>query len=409
MLSRRDFLKGTAALSAASAALAVAGCSQSGEPVPVSEAVQASANASSDTFETLEVGSDSLSSLTDDFEQVDGGTLHTPGRTYTLALGSQVFMATDTLGVILACGETSSPLSIIELIDISTGTVTVLRDRPVSFDEGYDIYDVRASDNAIAWSECNFLTSAWRLYAATFDMNHSTNQVYLLDEGDANWDPPQFAIQGTTVFWNMLPTQSGAYTSGPSYIKMADAAASEVTDIYVSNGRVATAPEITEGMLTITPRHDTNGVYYDAIALSVDGLEVVDQLTFPKSVRPMNVIYEQGAFSFSIEATYDSSSAITSMGTYRDLGDGAWLRVPRTPSCTPAFSNGRMLVKYGKGTAVINLDDRTWYQIPAPAYSWDYGDYLAVSGTCDKLVTFATVDRDSDWNTAYVQLSTFTV
>ena len=112
----------------------------------------------------------------------------------------------------------------------------------------------------------------------------------------------------------------------------------------------------------------------------------------------------QGTFAFSVEASSSSSSAIAQMGTYRDLGGGKWLRVPRTPACTPAMCDGRLIVKYSKGVAVIDTDEQQYFVIPAPGYSWDYGEYLACAGTCDRIVTYATVDVDSNVSTAYVQL-----
>lgn len=350
------------------------------------------------------VTEDQLTSCMDDYEQLDSEGLYTVEQSVKLPVGTMIWGFSDTGVIMLVPGENSSPLSRVERFDFSTGERMTVIDHAVAEGEGFEIYDVRASGTVVAWSEYNFLNASWRLYASTLSSEGSLGTVLQLDEGDVNWDPPQFCVMGSQIFWNYLPFEDGAYSEEPSYVKTVAGNGTNGEVLYTSNGRLITAPETSDGIITIVPREDTTGVYYTMTAIDPFTGDEVASLTLPRSMRVLNAIYMNDAFTFSVEASYDTESAIGKLGTYRDLGEGNWLRIARTPLCTPAMVAGRLVVKAGKGLVVVDADKGQFFNIPAPAYAWDYGEILASSGACNRILTYATVDQGNDVTSAHVLL-----
>jgi hypothetical protein len=72
---------------------------------------------------------------------------------------------------------------------------------------------------------------------------------------------------GSQIFWNYLPFEDGAYSEEPSYVKTVAGNGTNGEVLYTSNGRLITAPETSDGIITIVPREDTAGVYYTMTAI----------------------------------------------------------------------------------------------------------------------------------------------
>lgn len=401
-ITRRAFVVGSAALTAGvlTTGAALSGCGKS--KVDTGNTTDDTV-ADSNDVKVLSVDAGDMVSLSD-FEAVDDpASLYDEVASYKLPLGSVVWQVSENLAVVLGTGETSSPLSQVKMLDLQNGTLTTVISAAVSASDGYEIYDVRASESTIAWSEYDYMTSDWRLYASTLNANATAiGQVYRLDDGDVNWDPPLICVADDKVYWTRLPYEKGLYTTGNSYLRQSDAKGNDVWDVYTSPGRFATTPEASDGTLTFVPRLAADNVYYQLAAIDTTSDDVIERTTLPASVKPLNALYMSGTFSFCIEASYSSSSAIAVMGTYRGLGGGKYFRVGKVPSCSPVLCNKKFVVKYGKSTAIIDLDARKYFTIPAPSYSWSYGDYLATSGSSRNIVVYSTVDTASDVSSAYV-------
>ena len=159
--------------------------------------------------------------------------------------------------------------------------------------------------------------------------------------------------------------------------------------------------------MTAVSRVDTSGIYYRMTALNPQTAEVYSALTLPRSMRILSASYLDMHWAFTVEASYDSASAIAQVGTYYEIGDGRWFRCSRASLCTPSKLNGYLAFKYNKGTALVDVAGGTYFRIPSPDNSWDYGDYLAVSGTGSYVTTYATVDPNKDVNSAYVLLNIY--
>ncbi|NTU88805.1 MAG: hypothetical protein HGA54_02710 [Actinobacteria bacterium] len=395
ILSRRTFVRGAAAVAASvslAASFGLSGCSDSSE----------------DEIEALVVDEANLVSFSD-FTELDAAEYYTLEGSYILPAGSMLWMASTTFALVLTPGATSRPLSSLGLLDIGTGEYTSILAQAINSATGFEIYEARASSAMVAWTEYNYLSSSWKVYGAPFVSAGQLGDAVLFDEGSVDFDPPLLCVDTDCAIWSVLPYEYGPYKAEDSYVKARSVSATEANLLYTSHGRTITIPERSDNIVTIAPRADSDLVYYVLTALDPYSGEIVAQVTLPQGVRVANAIYMQGAFAFSIEASYDTESAITQVGTYFDLGDGTYFRLGKTPACTPAMCQGYLVVKSGKGTAVIKPREKTYFNLASPDRSWDYGDYLVSSGTCDKIVTYATVADADDASTATVLVRVFSV
>ncbi|MEG0096725.1 MAG: Tat pathway signal protein, partial [Raoultibacter sp.] len=70
--------------------------------------------------------------------------------------------------------------------------------------EGFEVYDARASELGMIWTEANILEGTWRVYAASLSAT-TLGKPALLDQGDAQWEAPTIAAVGDSAFWQCLP------------------------------------------------------------------------------------------------------------------------------------------------------------------------------------------------------------
>ena len=395
ILSRRTFLCGTAAVAASvslAATFGLSGCSDSKK----------------DDVKALVVDGAHLVSFSD-FTALDAADYCTLEGSFVLPAGSMLWMASTTFALVLTPGATSKPLSSLGLLDIVTGEYTTILKQAVNSGTGFEIYEARASSAMVAWTEYNYLSSSWKVYGAPFVGAGQLGEPVLFDEGSVDFDPPLLCVDTDCAIWSVLPYEFGPYKTKDSYVKARSVTATEAKTLYTSHGRPITIPERSENIVTVVPRADSELVYYVLTAIDPYSGKIISQVTLPEGVKVANAIYMQGAFAFSIEASYDTESAATQVGTYYDLGDGTYFRLGKTPACTPSMCQGYLVVKSGKGTAVIKPREKTYFNIASPDRAWDYGDYLVTSGTCDRIVTYATVADANDASTATVLVRVFSV
>ena len=407
--TRRSFMKGAATVAAGAVLASVTGlslsaCGKKEEPIEVEQA------------DGLMVSAQDLLNFSDlellepevDEEGVEEELYHVDA-VYRYPAGTMLWMAGSNTAVMTLLGDSASPLTQLALFNLATGTHTIVLPKAVSSAEGFEIYEARGSSSVLAWVECNYITSDWRLYAAPILEGSTLGLPVLFDEGNKDFDPPWLCVDTDHVFWYLLPTEGGPYTYDDSLVKMRAMDANEATVIYSSPGHLITRPERSDHLITITPRAQTNGVYYILTAYDPYENKVVDQVMMPRSVRVLNANYLNGRFAFSIEASYSSESAIAQMGTYYDLGDGRWFRLPKTPACTPVMSKNRLLVKSGRGIACIDLEAGNYYNIPTMSRSLDYGEFLASTGVTERVVSYCTVTSETDSSQRTTIIRVFTL
>lgn len=133
--------------------------------------------------------------------------------------------------------------------------------------EGFDIYDVRASQQGIVWLEAHILTNTWRLWCARLTAT-GIEQPLLLDEGLQSEAMPTIGIVGKQVFWQinvpLRKTKANAHEQSLSVAASASATLAAQT-LATTKGTSVAVPE-TQATRTTSKQADSsqNGVQNSA-------------------------------------------------------------------------------------------------------------------------------------------------
>ena len=316
-ITRRSFVLGGAATGAAAV---LAGCSKktgtsddaAGEPQVIKD-------------------DSKIVSITDEYEAVDIDL--EPAASWTLPLGTLLYYCDGDYAAAMMAPASALHANTLGVLNLGDGSLTTLIEDPVE-GTGYAFYDVRAGDGVFAWVEMNFANASWKLYAQNLAVSSLTGNAVELDRGGKNYDPPLFAAYGSSVIWYKMPSSGGTKTSNDSYCYRQSPSESKPETIWKSTGRFASAPRVSDGILTISPRvHNDEGVYYGMTAIDLtDGNNTKRaQLVLPSSVSPFEAVYMGDTFVFSIEATYSGVGSLGNMGTYIGNEGGPYLFLSREP------------------------------------------------------------------------------
>ena len=186
----------------------------------------------------------------------------------------------------------------------------------------------------------------------------------------------------------------GTKTSNDSYCYRQSPSESKPETIWKSTGRFASAPRVSDGILTISPRvHNDEGVYYGMTAIDLtDGNNTKRaQLVLPSSVSPFEAVYMGDTFVFSIEATYSGVGSLGNMGTYIGSEGGPYLFLSREPLACAAGRKNKYLVKVQASHFLIDTSAKTYGSLLSPDRALEYGDYPATAGKSNSFLTYATV------------------
>lgn len=376
-ITRRGFVLGGAA---AGAATLLAGCSSktgtsddaAGEPQVIKD-------------------DSKIVSITDEYEAVDIDL--EPTASWALPLGTLLYYCDGDVSAAMMAPASAQHANTLGVLSLSDGSLTTLVEDPVE-GTGYAFYDVRATDNVFAWIEMNYANSAWKLYAQGLSGVSRTGDAVELDRGGKDYDPPLFTAYGSSVIWYKMPASGGSKTSSDSYCYRQSLDESKPETVWKSTGRFASAPRVSDGILTITPRvRNDEGVYYGMTAIDlVDGNNTKRaQLVLPSSVSPFEAVYMGDRFVFSIEATYSGVGSLGNMGTYIGNEGGPYLFLSREPLACAAGKKNKFLVKVQSSHFLIDTSAKTYGSLLSPDRALEYGDYPATAGKSDTFLTYATV------------------
>lgn len=315
--------------------------------------------------------------------------------TWTLPLGTLLFHSEGTWAAAMMAPESAQHPNTLGVLNLSTGDLTTLVESPTK-GGSYQFFDVRCSDNMLAWVEMDYLTSKWTLLVQELAAATLAGKPIKVDSGNKDYDPPLFTVTSDTVIWYKMPSTSGGKTSSDSHCLRRSLSSSSSTELWKSTGRFACRPRVSDGILTITPRvRNSEGVYYGMTALDAkNGYTKRAQLVLPSSVKPFEVEYMNERFVFSIEATYDSGGSLGKMGTFIGKEGGPYTYLGREPLASVAGKGSRYFIKSQSSHFLIDTSAKTYGTLLSPDRSLDYGDYPASEGTTDRFVTFATVRND---------------
>lgn len=393
LITRRHFLYGALGVGAA-AALAGGGFALYSAAQP---------NDAEEEITVLQVPEDAVSTLGDK-EAIGsdelGNYVSLVGN-FELPYGTLLWTNNDAIAAcLLPTSESARPLTQVALLYLGSGEYPVVLEEAISQAEGFDIYDVRASEQGIIWTEANILDGIWRIYAASLN-NGALGTPSLVDEGDTGWETPSIAAVGMNAFWQVLPALGGEHTSESSLLKRVRfGSGSQAETVYSSTGRMSTPPYALSDSLVITPRTNTSTVNYQLTLLDADTCEVRDKVVLPTAMRPLEAGYGDNGFTFSFDAIYNYGGGIAKLGTYtpaqahgtEDYDSLPWYSFTRAPTAAPAWSNGWFVVKSKQSVCGVDIGSLSYFALPLESGCDDYGDYLATTGSPSTFVTYANVN-----------------
>lgn len=319
---------------------------------------------------------------------------------FKLPYGTLVWSNSDAMAAcLLPTEDSSTPLTKVALLSFDTGEYPVVLEHAVGEEAGYDIYDVRANEQGLIWTEANIFDNVWRIFAAPFS-DGSLGEPIMIDEGDAEWETPTLAASGNSAFWQVLPNLSGSHTTSDSLLKRVRFGSADTEEVYASTGRMCTPPYALSNGIVITPRTNTSGIHHQLTLLDADSCKVLDKLVLPASMKPLEAGYGSTGFTFSFEGTYSYGGGIKSMGTYAPTTSPtpeqydalSWLHWNRAPTAAPAWLGKYFMVKSSTSVCGVDLSSNSYFSIDVENGSDKYGDYLATTGIQERIVTYANID-----------------
>lgn len=384
LLSRRHFLYGALGLGA----LALANVGTRSPRL---------AFANEDELTYLSVPEDTVLTL-DDYTEIPYVDSVAHIGNFELPYGTLLWTSRDDIAACLLPTESSKPLTQLGVLYLSSGNYAALLESAISTNEGFDIYDVRASDKGFIWTEANILSGVWRIYTASFD-GSALKEAILVDEGNKDWETPTIAAVDSHAFWQILPLATGPQSTENSVLKRASFGSRTSDIMYSSEGRMSSPPYPLHDSLVITPRTSTDAVHHQLTLIDGASGDTRDSLILPQAMKPLEAGYGKTGFHFSFDGIYSYGEGIANLGTYTPQAEHGvysyenldWFRFNKTPSSPPAWSKNHFIVKSTRSVCGVDFENRLYYAVDVESGSDTYGDYLASTGMNQTFVTYANV------------------
>ncbi len=427
LLTRRHFLYGAAGVGV----LAAAGAGAK---------AYTSAKAEQNAVTVLAIPKSAVTESTDLTEVENGGKMSLSAE-IELPYGTLMWATNDDVAALLLPTETGSPLATVSILRLTSGYYFSIINQAVGAAEGFEIYDVRASAEGVVWTEVNILEGVWRIYGAPL-ADASLGTPRLLDQDTDDWETPSLAICGKEAFWQVLPNAQGPKKTSASTLRCAlvtgaasgtsstsattgtsdasanagstsaansnnatsnNASTSAYEVVLSSQGRMCTPLYASDDEITVTPRAQTSGVYYQLTVINANTHEIKETMVLPQSMKPLEAGYGKTGFMFSFEGIYSYGDGIANLGTYAPKTDarGAnysaapWFHFARTPSAPPCWCGNYLMVKSTRSVVGVDLASDTYFLLNSISGSDTYGDYLASTGSRSRILVFSNVNDNA--------------
>ncbi len=364
--------------------------------------------------DSISVSEAAVEALTD-YEQASySDHVKITGR-FKLTYGTLVWADCDTVAACLVPGESASPLSTVKVLFLSSGNSYTVLKAAQGAGEGYEIVDVRCSENGLIWTESNAYQQTWRVYTANLKETEVSgiNQV---DQGDSNWLMPSLAAVNQTAFWQVSPSTSGNAASERSALKAARFGSTDVQVPLTSKKAFATRVSPCGDGVVVTPRAESTGTYYTLTKVQASDLSEVDSMTLPSSMTPDFASWGKSGFNFGFSSIYSYGGGIANLGTYTprtavspyEYNDKKWFRFSRTPYTTPCWSGEWFFVKSTTALCGVNFANKCYFSIDIPSGCDTYGEHLVSTGNCSHAVGLSQITADTSGSEDHALVRVFT-
>lgn len=356
------------------------------------------------TAVSLSVPEDDVFTL-EDCSEVNADDVMSLAGEYQLPYGSLVWAGNDAVAACLLPSKKATPLVTAALLNLATGTRTTVLKSADGSDDGFEIYDIRASESGVIWTEANILTGAWRVYVAPVSAME-LGEHSQVDEGDSTFEMPTLAAVGDRAYWQAIPAETDDDDSDAEVetaVKaVAFASPGQPQTIYTAQGRClcALSPDNNGPGVVVVASDPDSTANYQLLAVGSDGA-VTDSLTLPARMTPMEACHGATGFAFSFDSIYNYGGGIANLGTYTPQAkpdDGqysnrSWFRFERTPTMPPAWCDGWFAVKSTSAVVACDLASKRYAVFDTDNNAESYGDCLASIGSNATIVLFTNIDR----------------
>lgn len=393
-ITRRGFLRGSAAVAVAGAAVSVLpGCTNPEQQ---------------DVPEPMVVDTDRAINALEEYHEKDLDFVEQ--QALTIPLGCVLREASGTWVPATQAGSSAVPMAKGCALSLESGTLSEVVPNVRSDKSTVVIYDVRCSDNVYAWVELDYLTHEWVLYASGFSNGVLDGSATTLWTGSADYDPPGFVCWKKAVIWQITPALSGKKTTEHSFCYLWNLGSENAKSVVESSGRFAIAPSISGDEVILAPRvRAEEGVFYGVTSYTLDDdlSTTTDQLVLPQTVKPFYATRIGDRFAISIEANYNSGGMFGNMGTYIGPSSGPFVRLAREPSANVAGRDDTFIVKSRTSYFVLDVHKETYSILTAANRCVDYGEFPVRVGVTKDFVTFATVKDEASGYPSAVTVRSF--
>ena len=392
LLTRRRFLYG--AIAAGAVAAGAVGVT----------AIRSRSEQSEDDIVTIEVPEDHVFDL-DGCTEVKADHAFRIVSEIELPYGSLVWANDDTVAACLLPTEQPSPLTVMALLNLGTGSYTPMMEQAMGSKDGFEIYDVRATAAGMVWTEANIFEGRWRVYAAALGEGLTLEEAKLLEEGDQSTETPSLAAAADYAWWQVVPhVENENAAEEPFLVKRARFGSSDVETVHTAAGRsIAPLYSAADGVC-VCARINDGMRYWELAHIPADSGKVQERFTLPSGMQPSQIGYGSSGFSFCFDSIYDYGDGISNLGTYTpvektdNLSEATWFRFNRTPLASPSWCAERwFVVKSTLSVCAIDLGNREFCSFDIEDNSADWGDYLASSGAHSLFITYTHVDGTTEY------------
>lgn len=317
----------------------------------------------------------------------------------TLPYNTLITYSNDTLATCLLPSESSNPLVEIGVVSLDTGNLHKVVEQAHANNDGFEIFDARASEGGIVWVEADILNGKWRIYSASLTDTFSLkNDTSLIAEGNSEWDTPSIAIKDNYAFWQTSPKKNSSVKDEPSVVMRAPIAGSsdDAVCLLAANGKPPCDISPTKNGIAVSSLVNGTKNTYQIIDIDAEGGEATAHMVLPATMKPTYIGRGLDRFSFAFENIYNTGGGISNLGTYtpatKDTLNEDWFHFARTPLTSPAWSKGWFLVKSTSVVCAVDLENRQYFTIKPETTTQGYGEFLATAGEANRFVTFNNVD-----------------
>lgn len=323
---------------------------------------------------------------------------------FELPYGTLIWANSDKIAACLFPTETSAPLTSLGALNLDNGDYTFVLESAVGTQDGFEVYDARASEKGFIWIEANIFAGIWRVFTAPYEGGVLGSPIQVDEGREDDWETPSIAAVGSHAFWQVLPALNGPYVTDESVVKhiaFNSTEAAEAKAFLWSQGRMSTPIYPLDDAIVVTPRTPTDAVHHRLCLVDAETLTIKDNLVLPQGMKPLEAGYGPVGFSFSFDGIYGYGGGISNLGTYTpqsmqgSYDTRVWFRFNKTPSAAPAWCGNYLIVKSTRSVCGVSLATRSYFAIDVESGSDTYGDYLATSGSHGSFVTYANIDTKS--------------